>query len=64
MISKELSATLGFAVSEAKKYRHEFVCLEHVLYAILHDNSGVEIVTGCGGNVEELKGSLESFFKR
>ncbi len=63
MISKELSATLGFAVSEAKKYRHEFVCLEHVLYAILHDSSGMEIITGCGGNVEELKNSLESFFR-
>ena len=63
MISKELSATLGFAVSEAKKYRHEFVCLEHVLYAILHDTSGIEIITGCGGNVDELKGALESFFK-
>ncbi len=63
MISKELSATLGFAVSEAKKYRHEFVCLEHVLYAILHDNSGIEIVAGCGGNVEELKNSLEIFFR-
>ncbi|MEW6079378.1 MAG: ATP-dependent Clp protease ATP-binding subunit ClpA [Thermodesulfobacteriota bacterium] len=63
MISKELSATLGFAVSEAKKYRHEFVCLEHVLYAILHDTSGIEIITGCGGNVEELKSALESFFR-
>ena len=63
MISKELSATLGFAVSEAKKYRHEFVCLEHVLYAILHDSSGIDIITGCGGNVEELKNSLEVFFR-
>ncbi|MFP4039421.1 MAG: ATP-dependent Clp protease ATP-binding subunit ClpA [Desulfosudaceae bacterium] len=63
MISKELSATLGFAVSEAKKYRHEFVCLEHVLYAILHDNSGVEIINGCGGNVETLKTALENFFQ-
>ncbi len=63
MISKELSATLGFAVSEAKRYRHEFVCLEHILYAILHDATGINIISGCGGNVETLKHLLENFFR-
>ncbi len=61
MISKELSATLGFAVREAKKRRHEYVCIEHVLYAILHDNSGVEIIENCGGSVERLKTELETY---
>ena len=61
MISKELSATLGFAVREAKKRRHEYVCIEHVLYAILHDSSGVEIIENCGGSVERLKGELETY---
>ena len=62
MISKELSATLGFAVREAKKRRHEYVSVEHVLFAILHDNSGLDIVEKCGGNAEHLKASLETFF--
>ena len=62
MISKELSATLGFAVREAKKRRHEYVCIEHVLFAILYDNNGREIIEGCGGNVENLKRALEDFF--
>jgi ATP-dependent Clp protease ATP-binding subunit ClpA len=62
MISKELSATLGFAVREAKKRRHEYVSVEHVLFAILHDSSGLEIVEKCGGNVESLKANLEMFF--
>ena len=62
MISKELSATLGFAVREAKKRRHEYVSVEHVLFAILHDTSGLEIVEKCGGNVTKLKASLETFF--
>ena len=44
MISKELSATLGFAVREAKKRRHEYVSVEHVLFAVLHDNAGIEII--------------------
>lgn len=63
MISKELSATLGLAVREAKKRRHEYVCVEHVLFAILHDNDGIEIIENCGGDAENIKKSLENFFK-
>jgi ATP-dependent Clp protease ATP-binding subunit ClpA len=64
MISRELSLTLGFAVKEAKRRRHEHVCLEHVLFAILHDSVGTEIIENCGGNVENLKNSLEEFFQK
>ena len=63
MISKELSATLGFAVREAKKRRHEYVSIEHVLYAILHDSTGIDIIQKCGGDVENLLQALETFFK-
>jgi ATP-dependent Clp protease ATP-binding subunit ClpA len=62
MISKELSVTLGLAVREAKKRRHEYVCIEHVLYAILYDNIGMEIIETCGGSIENLTKSLEDFF--
>ena len=62
MISKELSATLGFAVREAKKRRHDHVCIEHVLFAILHDDYGIEIIENCGGNVENVKKNLLRFF--
>lgn len=62
MISKELSVTLGFAVREAKKRRHDHVCIEHILFAILHDNEGIGIIEGCGGNVGNLKNALDNFF--
>ena len=62
MISKELSVTLGLAVREAKKRRHEYVCVEHILYAILYDSTGIEIVEACGGNIENLTKDLEEFF--
>ena len=62
MISKELSVTLGFAVREAKRRRHEYVGIEHILYAILHDNNGIEIIEGCGGRIEHLKSSIEGYF--
>ncbi|MCK5836976.1 MAG: AAA family ATPase, partial [Desulfobacula sp.] len=62
MISKELSTALGFAVREAKKRRHEYVCVEHVLYAILNHESGAETIEKCGGNPEQIKEELEKFF--
>ena len=62
MISKELSETLGFAVREAKKRRHEYVSVEHILFAVLHDVKGIEIIENCGGNIQNLILSLENFF--
>ena len=37
MLSRELQVTLQLAVTEAVNRRHEYVCLEHLLYAMLHD---------------------------
>jgi ATP-dependent Clp protease ATP-binding subunit ClpA len=62
MISKELSATLGFAVKEAKRRRHEYVSIEHILFAILNDPNGIEIIENCGGDVDNLLDALEGFF--
>jgi len=64
MISKELSETLGFAVREAKRRRHEYVSIEHLLFAILYDSDGIEIIENCGGSVENLKNALEEFFSQ
>ncbi|MBF0203408.1 MAG: ATP-dependent Clp protease ATP-binding subunit ClpA [Desulfamplus sp.] len=63
MISKELGVTLGFAVKEAKKRRHEYVSVEHVLYAILNNGEGYTTVKNCGGNPETIKENLDLFFK-
>ena len=62
MISKGLSVVLSQAVKEARKRRHEYVCVEHMLYAILHDSIGIEIIENCGGNVENLQNEIERFF--
>ncbi len=61
-ISRELEMTLNLAVTEARRRRHEFLCIEHVLYALLHDADVAEIIRQCGGDVTDLKQSLEQFF--
>src|SRR5438093_3450548 len=62
MISKELEATLNFALKEAKTRRHEYVSLEHLLYALLRDKDGKAAIVACGGDIDRLSKSLEEFF--
>ncbi len=63
MISKELEDAIAIAVNEAKRRRHEYLCVEHILYSVIGDASGMEIITHCGGDVESLQKDLENFFE-
>ena len=62
MINRELELTFAAAIKEAKDRRHEFLSLEHILYAILHDVTGRRILYHCGADVDKLKAQLEKFF--
>ncbi len=62
MISKELEITLNAALKEAKRRRHEYVCLEHLLYALLQDKDAGAAILNCGGDLERLRKALEEFF--
>ena len=63
MLSEELELTLQFALTEARKRRHEYLCVEHVLYAILEDAYGHDILVHCGCNIDRLRAVLERFFE-
>jgi len=62
MITKELQETLNFAAMEAIKRRHEYVTLEHLLYALLHDRTAARALRHCGGDAAALTRDLEEFF--
>jgi ATP-dependent Clp protease ATP-binding subunit ClpA len=62
MISKELEGTLNSALKEAKRRRHEYVALEHLLYALLQDKDASGAIVNCGGDIARLRKSLEEFF--
>src|ERR1051326_7480423 len=64
MIAKQLQATFEFAVNEPVKRRHEYVTLEHLLFALLHDKDAAMAIRACGGDVEELKKQLDDFMKK
>ena len=50
MITKDLEAVLHRAVAEAKRRRHEFVTLEHVLFAMAIDDKTKKILLAVGVN--------------
>lgn len=64
MISKELELTIQATMKDAEAHRHEYLTVEHILFALLHDDWGVEILTNCGCNVTKLKSMVENYFEK
>jgi ATP-dependent Clp protease ATP-binding subunit ClpA len=62
MLTRELEETLSFAVDQAVKHKHEFVTLEHLLFALLEDRIAYEILFNCGAQIEELSRALQEYF--
>ncbi|MFH0922097.1 MAG: AAA family ATPase, partial [Fibrobacterota bacterium] len=62
MLSYELEQALKTAIQEARNNGHEFVTVEHLLYALLDDELGIKIIMNCGGRVENIRANLEEFF--
>ena len=48
MISKDLQATLNLAFAEAKRRRHEYICIEHLLFALLQDKDAAPAIVQSG----------------
>ena len=62
MFNQDVQIAFTLAVREAQRRRHEYLTTEHVLYALLFEGVGQQILTACGGDVDGLKEQLESFF--
>jgi ATP-dependent Clp protease ATP-binding subunit ClpA len=63
MISPDLEVSLNLAVSEAARRGHEFVTIEHVLYALLHNETASRALRACGGSIDSARDDIEEFFK-
>ena len=63
MITKHLEAVLKAAFDEARKRRHEFVCVEHLLWVLFEDKSASDAITNCGGDLDRLRHELEEFLE-
>lgn len=59
MLGDDLRFALGMAVERARKDRHEFLTLEHLLYALLHEPRAAEIIEACGGDMAVVEAGVE-----
>src|SRR5258706_6859164 len=59
-LSRTLEASLTLAVREAKR-RRQFLCLEHVLWAIVRDDDVAEVIRACGGDPTKLQHDLDHY---
>lgn len=63
MMSRELERKLAEATEVAKRHRHEFVTLEHILLVLTESPVMVEILEACAVNVQRLKQDLKDHLK-
>ncbi|MBX3291693.1 MAG: ATP-dependent Clp protease ATP-binding subunit ClpA [Acidobacteria bacterium] len=62
MLTRELEHTLNKAVDEAVKHRHEYVTLEHLLFALLEDDAATDVLVNCGADLVEISRALTEYF--
>jgi len=63
MLSQELEFSLNAAFQVARKQRHEFITVEHLLNALLDNPSALRVLRACGGNLDELHKILNGFLR-
>lgn len=61
MIAQELEVSLHLAFMEARQKRHEFITVEHLLYAMLDNPSASEVLRACAVNIDTLRQQLADF---
>ena len=63
MLDNELEQTLNNLFAEAREQRHEFMTVEHLLFALLNNNSAASVLKACGANLNVLHNNLIKFIQ-
>ena len=61
--SKELQLVFEKSLKDAKKLQHEYMTLEHLLFAMLCSENFYSLLKGFGADVDYLKSNLEHYLK-
>ncbi len=64
MLSRQLEVSLRLAVSMARQKRHEFLTVEHLLLALLDNDSAVNALKACGADILVLRKELEEYVEQ
>lgn len=63
MLSKELEITLNLAFKSASDNKHEFMTVEHLLRALLDNETASNILKSCGCDLNVLRSLLDDFIQ-
>ena len=63
MLSKELETTLNEITRVARRKRHEFLTVEHLLLALLDNELASRVLIACDCDLSRLRGELSSFIE-
>jgi ATP-dependent Clp protease ATP-binding subunit ClpA len=61
VFSAAIEVVLTIAYREAVSRRHAYITLEHLLYALAHDNEGERILAACGADLPRLRRDLDAY---
>src|SRR6056300_1375357 len=61
--SSELKLVFDKSIKDAQKLKHEYVTLEHLLYAMFCEENFVNVITMFGADVDYAKANLEHHLK-
>lgn len=64
MLNKDLESTLNEAFNEARRARHEFMTVEHLLLALLNNPAAKDALTACGADLEQLSKETRLFIEQ
>lgn len=63
MLSKDLEETLNQSFKDARKKRHEFMTVEHLLLSLLDNEIASTVLASCDCDLEELRKKLFEFIE-
>ncbi|KAB0810984.1 ATP-dependent Clp protease ATP-binding subunit ClpA [Cronobacter sakazakii] len=64
MLNQELELSLNMAFARAREHRHEFMTVEHLLLALLSNQSAREALEACSVDLVALRQELEAFIEQ
>ena len=63
MLSKDLEVSLNQAFKVARSMRHEFMTVEHLLLALLDNDSATNVLNACAADITSLRAQLSTFIE-
>ncbi|WP_027849522.1 ATP-dependent Clp protease ATP-binding subunit ClpA [Marinospirillum minutulum] len=63
MLSKDLEHTLNEAFTLARRQRHEFMTVEHLLLSLLDNTSAAQVLKACGTDLGSIRKELNDFIE-